>query len=485
MRRVALVFGNAAYQVKPLTNPVNDAEDIATKLESFGFQVHKAIESTHLEMEKALKDFRGDLYNAEVGLFFFAGHGIQVDGANYLLPIDNEFDDELEAKHKSLNLNLVIETMEKANTSTSIVILDACRDNPWEKAWKRSLAERGLAPVNAPLGSLVAFSTSPGQIARDGKGRNGAYTAALLQHIASTDCSVETMFKRVRNSLSALTDGKQVSWEHTSLAGEFFFNLEVETEIDDYPLTALRDGALELDQNKRSHQWIKDLKSCNWDKQNEALKSFKPAIALKCSISDLFVVGRNIYQAACGESMEAQAYISEFGDRTQGLDDERQSALLHGMLFEIFFNSDGRLRDSIKGQHFNEVFDLQKLHALAPSFDFIARCLSPHVGRFHAMPGKSDQVVIDIKVEEEDADEDLYTVKKVYFNSQDVLRIATEDLDPGEEPEGHRRLRRNSFERILATQLVVPRWRLTINYGAKKKPEMLRYPRGWTVRRPL
>lgn len=101
------------------------------------------------------------------------------------------------------------------------------------------------------------------------------------------------------------------------------------------------------------------------------------------------------------------------------------------------------------------------------------------------MPGKSDRVVIDIKVEEKDADEGLYTVKKVYFDSQDILRIATEDIDPGEEPEGHRRLRRESFERILSMQLVVPRWRLANNYGTKKKPKVLRDPLGWTVRSPL
>ena len=220
MKRAALVIGNAAYSDQPLTNPGNDAEDMAGTLRKYGFVVHKAVDSTCLEMERALKDFRAELYDADVGLFFFAGHGVQVEGSNYLIALDTDMSSELDAKHTSLKLDKVIDVMEKANTSTSIIILDACRDNPWERRWHRSAAVQGLASVYAPRGTLIAFATSPGQIAGDGKGRrNGSYTEALLQHIGTADCAIESMFKRVRNTLSAATNGKQVSWEHTSLAG--------------------------------------------------------------------------------------------------------------------------------------------------------------------------------------------------------------------------------------------------------------------------
>ncbi|MHA6853692.1 caspase family protein [Ralstonia pseudosolanacearum] len=111
---------------------------------------------------------------------------------------------------------------------------DACRNNPFERAWSRSLSSRGLTPVYAPRATLVAYATSPGQVASDGSGRNGAYTAALLQHLAIPDRSIESMFKRVRNSLSTATGGREISWEHTSLAGDFLFNMNLGARIDEY-----------------------------------------------------------------------------------------------------------------------------------------------------------------------------------------------------------------------------------------------------------
>ena len=483
MKRTALVIGNANYPTKPLKNPANDAEDMAARLKSFGFAIHKAIDCSNLEMEQALNNFRGELYVSDVGLFFFAGHGVQIDGANYLLAIDTNLDNELTAKHSSLKLDLAIEAMEKAPTTTSIVILDACRDNPWQDRW-RSTAGPDLAPVYAPRGTLVAFGTSPGQRAKDGKGRNGAYTAALLQHIGATDCSVETMFKRVRNTLSAATEEKQISWEHTSLAGEFFFNLEVDAKIDDYSPTALRDSALDLDETQKSHRLIKALKSLTWEEQNKALKGFDVAFAAKCSERNLFVVGRNIYQAANGSAETAVAYIHNFLTKTFGLDDEKRRALLDGMLFEIFFDSNGKLRDTIKGKFFNEVFDLQENHALATSFDFIARCLKPYAGRFHAIPGKTDRVVVDVVLQLQAKDADaLSTVTKVYYAGQDLLRPEDEDIQPGDKPDSYSKLARAAFERRLSRQLVVPLWRLSVKYSGGVEPDMVRYPRGWTVQR--
>jgi len=234
-RLTALVIGNADYvDAGTLKNPVNDATDISAKLTECGFTVATRLNCTHREMDQALKDFKKALKDTDVGLFFFAGHGMQVDGSNYLAAVDTDVSGEIEAKHSSLSLNQVIEIMERADSASSIIILDACRNNPFERAWSRSMSTRGLAPVYAPRGTLVAYATSPGQIADDGRGRNGAYTAALLQHLATPDCSIESMFKRVRNTLSTATHGKQISWEHTSLAGDFFFYLSLGVRIDEY-----------------------------------------------------------------------------------------------------------------------------------------------------------------------------------------------------------------------------------------------------------
>ena len=223
----ALVIGNAKYlEAGNLKNPANDADDIAAKLEARGFTVTKKIDATHKEMDRALREFKRALKGEEVGLFFFAGHGVQIEGDNYLAATDTEVSDEIDAKHSALSLNRVIETMERAGTSTNIIILDACRDNPWDRAWRRPATSRGLAPVYAPKGTLIAFATSPGQVAGDGKGPSDP-VAALLKHIDTPDCSIEMMFKRVRNTLSAATSQKQISWKHTSLSGEFYFNLGV------------------------------------------------------------------------------------------------------------------------------------------------------------------------------------------------------------------------------------------------------------------
>lgn len=197
----ALLFGNSAYQgCNTLNNPVNDAQDMAAKLTSYGFKVILSTDATRVEMDKRLREFKGLLKTNEVGMFFFAGHGMQIEGTNYLLAVDTDTSSDLDAKHSSLSLDKVIDTMAKSDASMKIIILDACRNNPWERAWHRSPAMRGLASVYAPKGTIIGFATSPGEVAEDGSGRNGTYTAGLLQHIDAPDCSIETMFKRVRNT---------------------------------------------------------------------------------------------------------------------------------------------------------------------------------------------------------------------------------------------------------------------------------------------
>ena len=196
----ALVIGNADYpDGHDLMNPVHDADDFGAKLKGYGFEAIVVTDCTAKEMEKSLKLFRASLDKHDVGLFFFAGHGMQIEGSNYLLALDTDMDSETDAKHSSLSLDKVVDVMSKSTAATKIIILDACRNNPWERKWQRSAATRGLASVYAPKGTIIGFATSPGETAGDGDGRNGTYTAALLDHIDAPDCSIETMFKRVRN----------------------------------------------------------------------------------------------------------------------------------------------------------------------------------------------------------------------------------------------------------------------------------------------
>lgn len=485
-RLTALVMGNADYaNIKSLTNPVNDAVDISAKLTACGFTVVTKVNCTHEEMERALENFKGELMDNDVGLFFFAGHGLQVKGENYLTAIDTGFFDDINAKHTSLPLNQVIEVMERGENESSIIILDACRNNPFEKAWSRATEARGLAPVYAPKGTIVAYATSPGQTASDGSGRNGAYTAALLQHLDTPDCSIEGMFKRVRNSLSTATGGKQISWEHTSLAGEFFFNLSLGARIDEYADTSLRDKLFVIDDKKASNRVIKDLQTYDWYQQNPAIEKFTTTVAGRASLDSLFVVGRNIYQAACGGSRDATAYLRNFIARTTGLRPERRKALLDGMLFEVFFDSDARLRKDPKMGQFQTIFDLQQHADLKPSFDFIAECLLPEIVRFHALPGKSHAVVVDV-VTEAGAKPGTYVLQSVHSGGADIFWMDDPDYapEPGKAPR-YRKMPINEFEKHLAEEMVVSEALLTIKYSsfAKAGDETILFPYGWTTRK--
>jgi hypothetical protein len=482
----ALVVGNGMYiNAGVLKNPAHDAEDMAGKLIACGFDVSLKIDITHQEFDRALNDFKLTLKTQDVGLFFFAGHGVQIDGDNYLAAIDTKIGDEVEAKHSSVSLNFIIETMEKANNSTNIIILDACRDNPWDRAWRRPLS-RGLAPVYAPKGTLIAFSTSPGQVAADGNDRNGSYTEALLQHIDAPDCSIETMFKRVRNTLAAITSQRQTSWEHTSLSGEFYFNLSVGARITDYGATAISDKLFVLDENKASHKIIKALKIPTWDRQNSALRTLTFEDANLENSDSLFVLGRNIYQAACGTANNAMYFISSFMDKTQGLLIEKRKAILDGMLFEMFFDPFGRLREYPKLGNFNEVFGLRGFDDLKPSFDFIAECLLPYADRFYVIPGKPHELGIDINVDFTDNN----YVKSIFCGGKNILRVEDRDFYPSNYGMSNGQMlyhpiNRDKLKKLLSIQMIVPEDLLIITFSPSLRlNDDLVFPKGYTVRHP-
>jgi hypothetical protein len=483
-RLTALVIGNSAYiAAGPLQNPTHDAEDIAARLKASGFCVTVATDCTFKDMDRALRTFKKSLEGTDVGLFFFAGHGMQIEGENYLAAVDTDVSGEIEAKHSSLPLNRVIETMEKTATLTNIIILDACRDNPYERAWHRSSVARGLAPVYAPKGTLIAFATSPGQVAKDGAGRNGAYTAALLQHIDTPDCSVESMFKRVRNTLSTATKQKQISWEHTSLSREFFFNLSLGARIDEYRDTALSDKLLILDESKASHRLILALKTHDWYKQNPAIDILDAALANKFSVDSLFVIGRNIYQAACGDSRSAISYLQDFVTHTQGVDKDKKKALLDGMLFEVFFNPEAQLRAKAKSRCLTLVFQLQRYVEFSDSFEFIAECLVSHADRFHAIPGKGHAIALDVVTREKKPN--VHVVENLFLGGADVLWLEEDYYaDDAGKPVHYATLNLNEFEARLSEEMLVPAHLLKITYAFKRTHEdTLLFPLGWTTRK--
>jgi uncharacterized caspase-like protein len=226
-KRVALVIGNSAYQhTAPLKNPSNDASDMAAELRELGFDVIDGTDLTKDEMEQRVRTFADKLVGADVGLFFYAGHGLQVDGRNFLAPVDAKLKSDTDLDFEAVELNLVIKQLER-NSRISIVFLDACRDNPLATVLaqtSRSLeVGRGLARIDKAVGMMIAFSTQPGNVALDGQGRNSPFTGALLRYIATEGASINDVMIDVRNDVLKATDGKQVPWENSSLTGQFFF----------------------------------------------------------------------------------------------------------------------------------------------------------------------------------------------------------------------------------------------------------------------
>ena len=219
--RIALVIGNEAYKDSPLANPVNDAKAVSAALRAAGFEVIERHNQGAVEMRRAIREFGEKLRGKGAGLFYFAGHGVQVNGRNFLIPANADIRYEDEIEDQSVDVSLVLGKMESAKARINLVILDACRNNPFVRG-SRS-AQQGLAAMEAPIGSLIAYATSPGQVASDGQGRNGLYTQFLVREIERPGLKVEDVFKRVRAAVRQASNGRQVPWENTSLEGDFYF----------------------------------------------------------------------------------------------------------------------------------------------------------------------------------------------------------------------------------------------------------------------
>lgn len=228
-RRVALVIGNSAYaSAARLENPANDAVDMAQALRGLGFDVVSGVDLDGNAMRRAVRDFSDKLEGADVALFFYAGHAVQVSGQNYLAPIDTDLRKESDLDFETISLDLVRKQMERS-AQTQIVFLDACRDNPLARGLlgrSRAIGQgKGLARFDSAVeGAFIAFATQPDNVALDGEGRNSPFTKALLRHIATPNIEISAMMTDVRREVFEATKERQLPWTNSSLLGSFFFN---------------------------------------------------------------------------------------------------------------------------------------------------------------------------------------------------------------------------------------------------------------------
>lgn len=257
--RIALIIGNSAYPGNmALANPSNDAKDMAATLRNMGFGVIEVIDSDRATMIEAIERAGKNLSGKQgIGMLFYAGHGLQLDWRNYMVPVDAKMNSAADVPKQAVDIEVVMKTFKSAGNRMNIVVLDACRDDPF--ATSKTSSGKGLAPMDAPTGTFLAYATAPGNVAQDGTGKNGLYTGFLLQELQKPNANIENVFKRVRFAVRKASDGAQIPWETTSLEDDFVFNSGIRKVVK------LTDGQKEKEFDIEKAEWekIKDSKTAD------------------------------------------------------------------------------------------------------------------------------------------------------------------------------------------------------------------------------
>ncbi|MCF6199363.1 MAG: caspase domain-containing protein, partial [Hyphomicrobiaceae bacterium] len=248
-KRVALVIGNSAYEHStPLVNPRNDAVAISKVLQELGFHVITSLDAKYRDLPKALGEFERKLRSAEVGLLYYSGHGLQIEGRNFLVPVDADINTEIDVQFQAVRLDRILNVMQNGPKIT-LVFLDACRNNPLARRLARrlktrsSIIGRGLARIRAQSGMLVAYATAPGDVAQDGTGKYSPFTTAMLKHVKTPGLDISPMLRRVRRDVMKETGAEQVPWTNSSLTFDFVFSPKGAGETIAKPDAGARVGA--------------------------------------------------------------------------------------------------------------------------------------------------------------------------------------------------------------------------------------------------
>lgn len=427
-KALALVIGNGDYdnQDDYLENAVNDASAIAEKLHNIGFDVILKKNCKQVGFNKVLKDFENKLVDYSAALFYYSGHAFQIERENYLSAVDSNFEDSDFAKSSCVPLQLVISKMNKAQPDIKILILDACRNNPLKEVY-RGISEN-LAPVQAPKGSLIAFSTSPGERAADfGKDGHSIYTGCLLEHLEDPDVPIEVLFKRVRVSVNNISRGKQTPWEHTSMIDDFYFHSSGLVHAKDFPYDS-QSLIYEQFVPKGSvvDAMIISLLSTQFSEQNEAALKVSGMASERLSPSEQFLLGRSLLWAANYGAYKAEDKINDLGNWVSAFNENGENHLLNGILFEIYFNGKGLLRKEFyKSSMLDVILAYENDKRFAKSFSFIREQLKPHRGYLFYIPGDG-LVTINLILEEGEYDFGRDIVRKCHVLQS--MKIGSREL---------------------------------------------------------
>lgn len=423
MRKIALVIGNNEYEsMIPLKCATKDATDISKKLETLGFDCVCELNIDYRKMCTVIHEFEEKINEYEIGLVYFAGHGFEIEKTNYLAMTDTGIGiNDIPVKHMAFKLDEFIEIYDNSSLNIKIIILDACREN--FSTGTRGNNLNGFAPMFAPKGTIIAYSTSPGQKAKENLLLgNGIYTNALIKCLDLPRIPIEGMFKKVREIVSTETQNSQIPWEHTSLLGDFYFNPDIANGSSKaiYSKTALEDATYMFTKDSVLKDIINDLKSHDWYVQNPAMTRLGAIDWSLASVNEIFILGRNIYQTACGGSNNAENYLDNLTYNLNNLPYDVIKHLLNGMTYEIYFDRNGKLRKSFKTTQFENVigaFELRKSEELK----FIQSELTKNDAYVLYIPGSEQKLIFSVTLKLNDENQPTFEVVDVACNGQSVF----------------------------------------------------------------
>lgn len=394
MKRFALCIGNNDYEfLGGLSCAVNDASCVAEKLSSLGFDVELRTNLKRDELCTVIVSISDKLELYDAVLLYYAGHGFQLDnGENVLVPIDfNPYDEPKTASYRSFPIEDLMKLLDVDVTKTKIIILDACRSE-----LKIRGTRKDFAPIVAPQGSIIAFSTSPGQTSAENQ-EHGLYTEALLKNIDLPRKSIESVFKRVRTELAQKTNGMQIPWEHTSLIGEFYINPDTIYSGTAYSSDAYADKNFLFSRDSKIGEVVKDLKSYNYYTQRDAISKLKSIEYIDMSADELFVLGRNIYQAACGGCWDCQSFIMNLSNN-KNVPEQAKVHIINGMLYEIYYDSEGTIRNNFKADYSVEVICLAETEKFYGCCEFINSKLVKDEDKIFYLPGQNEKLDVIVRL---------------------------------------------------------------------------------------
>ncbi|MEJ5144687.1 caspase family protein [Sphingobacterium sp. MYb388] len=380
MKTLAIVIGNNNYQANDkLTNAINDAQSLATVFKRLNYDV---IERTDLNNEGSgnlLNEFSEKISQYDATIFFFAGHGFELDGENYLTNVECQIppSNPYYARMNSIGMSELLKLYKNHPNKINILIVDACR-----KSFGRG-GVNTFAPVKAPKGTLIAFSTSPEDGAFDTGHypENSIYTGTLLKYIGREMLSVEELFKKVRKTVHYLSNGRQTPWEHTSLIDDFYFNdgQLVHSISIPYNEEVVKDANFQGKQDEIS-QWIREVRIIDWNRQNPAFNCLLTMNPISLDKNQQFILGRNLLQAG-DAAYEAVGFFENINDNLSRYNDANgENHVLNGILFEIYFNNHGEFRkENFKMHNFEKIITLRNNPKYDKSFEFIKQLLKNYM----------------------------------------------------------------------------------------------------------